>query len=153
MCLRRCAYAKLLTLFEFYRDCMEHCVSLNIFIRALPSIELPGTSRAAFSDPHENRATRALEYRNINDSFMGLTGGSCAQGCVWGAGLHDATVPGGDAVPLLSHHSLRAVPAGLRAPRGVQFGHVFWPARPALAGAAAARDCADARLHGGDPER
>lgn len=34
MCLRRCAYAKLLTLFEFYPDCMEHCVSLDIFIRA-----------------------------------------------------------------------------------------------------------------------
>lgn len=81
--------------------------------------------------------------------FMGLTGGFCTQGCVWCAGLHDAIVPGGDAVPLLSHHSLRAVPTGLRAPRGVQFGHLFWPARPALAGAAAAPDRADARLHGG----
>lgn len=81
--------------------------------------------------------------------FMGLTGGFCTQGCVWCAGLHDAIVPGGDAVPLLSHHSLRAVPTGLRAPRGVQFGHLFCPARPALAGAAAAPDRADARLHGG----
>lgn len=27
-------YAKLLTLLGFYPDCMEHCVSLDIFIRA-----------------------------------------------------------------------------------------------------------------------
>ena len=71
------------------------------------------------------------------------------QGGVCGAHTHHAALAAHHAVSLPRHRALHAVPVRERQARGGELGHLQREGIPAVAGAPAQGDCADARLHGG----